>query len=220
MCFSAEVSFTASAVLMGVGVLNFTQVRSKRTLLLASFPILFALQQLVEGLVWLNATHWLNQSFDIFLSYYFLIMAYCIWPILSPLASFFIEDKPSKKKLMLIFLGIGIVLSIFLLFILFSAQVSTQIIGRSINYDLISPQLTSLSIYLLGLLYMLPVGLAWMFSSHNMLKWAGVLLWVSAMITWRIETACYTSVWCFFGALISILTYFCLRQIARQKLLS
>jgi hypothetical protein len=54
MCFSATASFTAGATLSALGIATLTQIRSRRELLLGSFPLLFAIQQFIEGLVWLT----------------------------------------------------------------------------------------------------------------------------------------------------------------------
>ena len=54
MCFSAEVSYTAAAVLLPAGVVaSHRAYRTNRDYLpIAVLPFLFGLQQLFEGLVW------------------------------------------------------------------------------------------------------------------------------------------------------------------------
>ena len=54
MCFSATASFTAGVVLLGVGVLTLRAARRPRELPLAAIPMLFAIQQLTEGVIWLT----------------------------------------------------------------------------------------------------------------------------------------------------------------------
>ena len=51
MCFSASASFSAGVALLGVSVLTLRATRAPRELPLAAIPLLFALQQLTEGVV-------------------------------------------------------------------------------------------------------------------------------------------------------------------------
>lgn len=51
MCFSASVSFSAGAVLSVIGVATLRQVKRPAEILFAATPILFALQQIAEGLL-------------------------------------------------------------------------------------------------------------------------------------------------------------------------
>ena len=53
MCFSASISFTTAAVLTVAGVITLKNTSNKKEYILASFPLIFALQQFVEGLSWL-----------------------------------------------------------------------------------------------------------------------------------------------------------------------
>ena len=63
MCFSAEASFTAAAVLLPAGAVAMRRAyqRDRKYLPLATLPVLFGLQQLFEGFVW-TAGHRGNQS--------------------------------------------------------------------------------------------------------------------------------------------------------------
>lgn len=52
MCFSANVSFGAAALLIGTGVVTTFGNRVKEQRMIAAIPILFGVQQLAEGVVW------------------------------------------------------------------------------------------------------------------------------------------------------------------------
>ena len=57
MCFSATASFTAAAVAGSIGAVTLwkaAKLRDPALLPIAAFPALFALQQTVEGLLWLE----------------------------------------------------------------------------------------------------------------------------------------------------------------------
>ncbi len=59
MCFSATVSFSAGALLLGIGTLTLRSAlaaRQRRELPFATIPLLFATQQLIEGMIWLTVS--------------------------------------------------------------------------------------------------------------------------------------------------------------------
>ena len=57
MCFSATASFSAGAVLLGVGTLTLKSARRPPELPFAAIPLLFAIQQLTEGVIWLTFSY-------------------------------------------------------------------------------------------------------------------------------------------------------------------
>jgi len=57
MCFSANASFAASAVTGVIGIIAITKTRTTPQLLFATIPLLFSVQQLSEGVVWLSLKH-------------------------------------------------------------------------------------------------------------------------------------------------------------------
>ncbi|MCW2764198.1 MAG: hypothetical protein JWO11_157, partial [Nocardioides sp.] len=52
MCFSVEADLVAGVALLPVGVLALREVRHPREVPFAALPLLFALHQLVEAVVW------------------------------------------------------------------------------------------------------------------------------------------------------------------------
>ena len=57
MCFSATASFTAGAALTAVGGLTVHKSHGQIELPLALVPLLFGIQQLTEGVLWLSLGH-------------------------------------------------------------------------------------------------------------------------------------------------------------------
>ncbi len=53
MCFSAAASFGTSAFLGGAGIVAIKKIDSRKKLAFACVPILFCIQQLSEGVLWL-----------------------------------------------------------------------------------------------------------------------------------------------------------------------
>jgi len=53
MCFSAEASFIAGGILSIAGIVTLAKTQNPSYRALASIPLLFGLQQIGEGFVWL-----------------------------------------------------------------------------------------------------------------------------------------------------------------------
>jgi len=99
MCFSAPASFTASALLVSVGVYAITKAnqRNKYYLGFALIPFLAGLQQFFEGFVWLSFEYD-NEVFRRFAAYGFLFFAWFFSAILSlNLVYVVTRSKPVKR---------------------------------------------------------------------------------------------------------------------------
>ena len=107
MCFSATASFTAGAVLLGVGALTLRSANQPREIAFAAIPMLFALQQLVEGGIWLtfqhNAAH-LNSV----LTHVYSFFSHVLWPVYVPVAVLLIEPLRSRRQALRAFVAGGI----------------------------------------------------------------------------------------------------------------
>lgn len=57
VCFSATASFVAGGTLSVVGGVTLSRVQHRREVPFAHIPLLFGIQQIVEGFVWLGLTH-------------------------------------------------------------------------------------------------------------------------------------------------------------------
>ena len=83
MCFSATASFTAGAVLTVLGVGTLRATRQKREIPLATIPLLFGLQQIVEGVLWLSFRFDTPQV-NVAMTYLFSMFSHVLWPMFVP----------------------------------------------------------------------------------------------------------------------------------------
>ena len=81
MCFSAGASFGAGAILSVVGVASIRKAQSPSKILFASIPLLFAMQQITEGFLWLSVTDPTYASLEQVTTFGFLFFAQVAWPI-------------------------------------------------------------------------------------------------------------------------------------------
>ncbi|MBM2802895.1 MAG: hypothetical protein HW419_788, partial [Deltaproteobacteria bacterium] len=85
MCFSASASFIAGTTLCAVGLatLKRTEARTERPF--AMIPLLFGIQQLTEGVIWLTFRHdapLLKQT----MTHLYSGFSHVLWPIYMPFA--------------------------------------------------------------------------------------------------------------------------------------
>ena len=108
MCFSALSSFTASALLITSGAYCSKKVIEKNNheyLPMAMIPLLFGLQQALEGMVWLS----LGTNDHILVNHYalgFLFFSHFLWPFQMAIAALKLETRKVFQRL---FLGFAIV---------------------------------------------------------------------------------------------------------------
>ena len=207
MCFSAPASFSASAVLMIIGVLTINKTKTNKELLFASIPILFAIQQLVEGLLWLelagggwwllsgsDAQHFLTQSYAVFVG--------VVWPILPSLSLLLLEPKPPRKNSMLVILAVGVGIAIYTLNQITIYPISASVAENCITYGYPTPQPHFMLVF-----YVIATCAAFFISSHRFVWWLGMVNIVAFSVSYHFYSYDLTSVWCFFAAAISGLIY-------------
>lgn len=97
MCFSATASFTAGAVLSTIGVVSIKKAKRPAEILFASIPLLFALQQISEGFLWLALTNPEYAYMENVSTHIFIAFAQVVWPFWIPFSIFiFTNSKKSK----------------------------------------------------------------------------------------------------------------------------
>jgi hypothetical protein len=210
MCFSAEASFTVSAVLGVIGIATLKQAKKPGYLLVALLPLLFGIQQFLEGIVWIHMEDGFIRTYvsEAAVSLY-LFFAWILWPVYIPLAFLIPETVNWKRSLF----GIILMMGLFILFMdvkyLLSHTVTPTIQGYSLDYGY-SPLSTNMAY---GLIVLIPIFLSsipgmWIF---------GAWLLGSFIISQMIYAWAFTSVWCFFSAAISIVLYKILKENATRK---
>lgn len=81
MCFSAEASFAASAAICAVGTLSVARAKNARQLPFAAIPLIFSLQQAIEGVLWIALSNPEYSAWQSKAMYAFLFFAQVFWPV-------------------------------------------------------------------------------------------------------------------------------------------
>lgn len=201
MCFSASASFTASAVLGLVGAATLAKTKNKRAWPLAAVPLLFALQQFVEGLLWLSLKN--GPDYTLPLTHIFLFFALLFWPIYIPVVALALEPHKIRRIIISVFCVAGAVIGV----LLYANFLQNPEAARVINKCLFYPDRTSYPILLKYLYILVTIG-SGAVSSRPIIKLFSLLGLIFALIAWLIYTVNFISVWCFFAAIISAVLYF------------
>lgn len=205
MCFSAEASFTVGSVITVIGVATFRQVHQSSRMMIALIPLLFGIQQLLEGVVWLHMNgEFISTPFSQLASNTYLFISWALWPTYIPLAFLISEKIPWKRVACLISFLLGIYITYVHILYLLTHDITPTIVGRSIFYDF-SPVHGNIAY---GLAVLPPI-----FISSIPRMWIfGVWLLVTFIAAQVIYATTFTSVWCFFCAAVSIVLFKILRE--------
>lgn len=205
MCFSASASFIAGTSLSAVGVaaLRETETRSEQPL--AMIPLVFGIQQLTEGVIWLTFTHdapLLKQT----MTYVYSGFSHVLWPIYVPVAMAVLEAEPWRKRALWAFELIGTLVGLYLLYYLATGPVVAKVIGQHIVYE--SPHFYQVP---LMAAYLAATCLSCLFSSHGFVRLFGLLAFSAFVVAYLVHVMALFSLWCFFAAILSLLIYVHLR---------
>jgi hypothetical protein len=202
MCFSATGSFGVAAVLAGVGVVSVAQKKPDAHHILAATPLLFAVQQVAEGMVWRTINDPAQSTLNLVSIAVFLGFALVVYPIWSPLALFLPERNPRRLKILGALLAFGICVAIYAAVVLIQQRPVARIASHSITYDYDKVgSAVVLALYLPG--YVLPTVVPFFVSTMKHAKVMGGVLVVGLCATFVIKRQALTSVWCFFAAVMS-----------------
>ncbi len=213
MCFSATANFAGSAVLGAIGVATLTKVKHRRQLLLAAMPLLFAAHQFIEGFVWLGLDHILPAKVAHDAGAAFVLYAQGLLPFLLPLSVVLVEPTVPRRRRMLPFLLLGGVLALYILWGLVAFPL--QVFARHHSIVYANAATTNMPV---AVLYVIATCGALFFSGFRDLLILGIANMVGLIVVVLVMSYAFTSVWCAYAAVVSILIYFHFHQ--RRRLSS
>ncbi len=199
MCFSAPASFIAGGALSAAGVATLSKTKKKREIPFTSIPLLFGVQQLTEGVVWVSFG---IPTLNLIAAYIYLFISHVFWPIYVPFSVFLLEKNKSRKTIIAFFFVVGACVGSYLLWLIATQAAAPSIVNQSIFYP-IMPQYG----YYVLTLYVLATCGSCLASSHKLIKLFGVVLLISFAISGICYTQTFISVWCYFAALLSVIVY-------------
>lgn len=204
MCFSAVASFVAGAALLVVGTITVRRTRRRVEVPFALIPVLFGIQQVIEGALWLtfpDKAPLLNSV----LTQVYSLFSHVLWPTYVPIAILLLEPTLWRRRVMLAIALVGAAVGLYLLYFLVSLPIVSQVEGQHISY--VSPHFFAVAVMIL---YVLSTCISMLFSSHPAVRLFGVAAFVAFVAAYAFYAAWLISVWCFFAAALSfiVLLYF------------
>ena len=202
MCFSAPASLIASGGLAVAGIASVRLATRPEEKLIAVLPLVFAVQQAIEGWQWIS----LNAGSPSMLAgYLFVFFAFFFWPIYVPLVVFLNDKK--RRAVAGAFVAAGAALALYFVSVLVRYQVLPHICGHSIAYTGAIP-----ATYAVIFIYYVIISGSLIVSSKPAFKWFGAAVFLSMVFTMYFYLKTFTSVSCFFAAILSSLVYFYMRS--------
>jgi hypothetical protein len=209
MCFSAEASLAAGAVLIPMGAYGVALAVKKdgAYLPLAATPLLFGIQQLCEAGVWIRLGSGDTGPVKL-LALTYLFFAIAFWPFWVPFTVAFIEARRARKWLCggLAAVGLGLGVLCYLPCALnYDDWLMVHIVDHSIQYDFSKmPESHTGASLIWQALYLMSVTCPFLLSTDRRLRLLGLSVAVTAVVTQIHFRYAFLSVWCFFASWLSL----------------
>ncbi|HEX6892060.1 MAG TPA: DUF6629 family protein [Chryseolinea sp.] len=203
MCFSAGASFGAGAILGTIGIVTLTKANTPNQVPFAAIPLLFAVQQATEGALWIGLSSD-NESWKHFPLYIFLIFAQLVWPVWIPFSVLRLENDRTRRTLLKVILGMGICVSVYLLYCMIVYKVSAEIHMKHILYTLNFPTAFA---WIVSVFYFVPTVAPLFVSGIKRIQLLGLAVVASFVFSRVYFTEHLISVWCFFAGIISLVIF-------------
>jgi hypothetical protein len=200
MCFSASASFTAAAATAIAGGAALQGAARPSYRLLAAVPLLFAIHQFAEGILWLALSDPARAGWGPPAMLVYLAILKVVWPAWVPVAILKLETEP-RRRLLWALVVFGAVLSPVLAYGLGAYPVSANIAGHHVQYRQDMPYLY---FWFTHLGYPVAVVLPPLLASNRLVRFTGALVLASLVLTKIFFYYYFISVWCFFAAIISV----------------
>lgn len=231
MCFSATASFGASAVLGAVGIISMAKAKSNPQRAFAGIPLLFAVQQFSEGLLWLSVKNADMAAWQSTLTYIFLVFAMAVWPFWIPFSIWLLEKEPKRKKIIKGFVRIGAIVAVGVCVVLFIYPVevvtpfcfscpspTASAVYQHLHYEFSIPPLVKKLIVAFSVLYIAATIITPFISGIKKMKWLGVVFLVSYLFAVIFYNGFVISVWCFFAAVLSFVVLWIITELRNNKI--
>ncbi len=207
MCFSPQVSFGAAATLTVLGIVGLRRTNGSRFALIAAVPCIFALQQMLEGFVWLaiGRGDFSSPSYSVPV-YAYLFFSSAFWPLYLPMVLWYLEPDPKHKKWLGGTFVAGALVACVAIANFYAGPVTVEVVDHHISYQQPNQFPLSNELYIVGLvLYLVATSGALFLSTipyASTMGWLVLLAFAAAQIWYYLA---FGSVWCFFAAICSAL---------------
>ena len=198
MCFSATASFTAGGLLLVAGVVAQKLARGPAERFYAAIPLLFAIQQLTEGVVWISFGEG-NAGINAWATQLYSFFSHVLWPVYVPIAAWLLETDPRRRRALAGVCAAGLAIGVYLLYTMFATPIVARPTGGHVEYD--APHFYAAASMTL---YLTATTVSLLLSTHPRVRLFGALALGSAVAAYAFFAHWFISVWCFFAGVLSI----------------
>lgn len=216
MCFSATASFVAAGLTGAIGIVAIARAPTVRHLPFAAIPFVFAVQQLIEGVIWQRLE---TGSAPGNLPSAYAFMAEALWPLLIPVSVLLIERQAIRRYLLAAGAGLGFLFFVGFSFVALNGLYVAEIEGDCIRYSIcfewpsrygLYPFSAAQTVQISGLSWLvLPYAIATIGSlflaSRASVRWFGYASGLGLVLALIVQRTALISIWCFFAAIAAIL---------------
>ncbi|MDD4855207.1 MAG: hypothetical protein PHQ22_05870 [Sulfuricurvum sp.] len=201
--FFAILNFTFSGAIFVIGILTLRKVSTPNEVVFASLPLLFALHQFTEGFVWLGVSHLIEPSALKLAEGIFIFYAQGLLPFLVPLAIWLLEPSGVRKKLISLLMIVGALITAYTVWGLSIQPTSVSVQNNSLAYVNLWTDNR-----LVGISYILTTCGSLILSRGISIQLFGWLNFFGLIVIYLLKPYSFTSLWCFYAAIASVLLYF------------
>jgi hypothetical protein len=210
MCFSVEADVTVGLLILPVAVASLREVRHVREVPFAALPLLFALHQFVEAVVWAGADGQVSAELQHAAAMAYLAYALPVLPTLVPMAVLLLEPRGARLRVAP-FAALGAVVTAYLGWALIAEPFSVIVHPHALEYDTAIPH---------GDIWALPYIVAvigpFVLSGYRSIVAFGWLNLVVLTVVAFAYVQAFVSLWCVFAACASGLVL--LHMVRRRRL--
>jgi hypothetical protein len=215
MClsFAASVNAGLSLAVVGGATVYKAQRNDPRMLAFAAFPLVFAVHQLVEAVVWWSVAHPFEG--DHIFRYLYTGIAFLVWPVLTPFAAAYVETDPFRRRLWTCMLYVGEALAAYLFIKLALADgIALTVYKHSLAYDPGFERPPLLADFLYVVLTVVPL----VTFNNRALRLFGALVFLTFVYALANNRPAWYSLWCMSAAAFSFILAFAVKESAKSPL--
>ncbi len=212
MCFSPEGDLIGGAVVVAIGVDACLHLRKRVEYIpLAVLPLVLGLHQIDETFVWWWLQGHVSADIGRVAMWIYLLFALVILPTLVPLLIYFFMPRSSSRWRLVPFVILGFVVSLILLEAMLVGDPNVRLGAFHLAYTIgLHNGITIIGLYIVATCGpLLACGV-------RPMVWFGVVNLIAAIILALLCASGFTSLWCFYAALVSGAVAFHLRTSERE----
>ena len=208
MCFSASASFSTATLLLAAALYARWVARTRFEKWLSLTPALFSMQQAIEGMIWLlyPTAQW--DILKYLLGYSYLLFSLTVWPLWFSMLLWNFEPRATRRKIIGVFAGLGIVTSALSIVWTLIHGIEPQAECSHIVYNLSMPDS---GFYAFLLVYCLSTLGPLFCTSIKGLRIFGFGVAISLAAAFIMYYEAMLSTWCFFAALMSLIIIYLIK---------